>query len=226
MHSWEMSVRDAVTLQKELSGRVVASGRPEAPDLVAGVDIAVSKQDSMGFCGVLVFRYSTLSLVEERYASGPLVFPYVPGLLSFREGPLFLQAYAKLETKPHVILFDGQGIAHPRRFGIASHMGVYLGVPTIGCAKSRLYGEYREPGRERGSWSMINAPDGSRIGAALRTRTNVKPVFVSPGHMVGLEEAVAIVMHCTGAFRVPVPTRMAHIRTGEYRDREPGRTPR
>jgi deoxyribonuclease V len=146
-------------------------------------------------------------LVESATAAGPPPFPYIPGYLSFREGPLLLAAFKRLRTRPDLCLFDGQGLAHPRRFGLACHMGVLLGLPSVGCAKSRLVGEYRDPGPERGDWSPLRL-GGARVGAALRTRSGVKPIFVSPGHRIGVRAAIRWVLACS-RFRIPEPIRRA-----------------
>lgn len=217
MHRWDVSVREGVEIQKRLSPMVNCTGRPARIGRIAGVDIAAEKGGSRGCCGIVVFSYPPLEVVEESFTRGEITFPYVPGLLSFREGPLFLAAFRLLREKPDLLIFDGQGIAHPRRFGIASHMGLWLGLPSVGCAKSRLYGTYDEPEQARGSFSDLCGSDGAVIGAVLRTRRGVKPVFVSPGHLVGVRESVEIILNCTGRYRVPVPTRMAHVRVGEYK---------
>ncbi len=217
MHRWDVSVREGIEIQKRLAPMVKCAGRPAGMGRVAGVDIAVEKGGSRGCCGIVVFSHPSLEVVEEGFARGEIAFPYVPGLLSFREGPLFLEAFRRLREQPDLLIFDGQGIAHPRRFGIASHMGLWLGIPSVGCAKSRLYGTYDEPGLERGSFSDLRGSDGGVIGAALRTRSGAKPVFVSPGHLVGVRESVEIILACAGRYRVPVPTRTAHVRVGEYK---------
>lgn len=217
MHPWDVTPREAVEIQRSLAGKVVCRGRPGRIGFIAGVDIAFDKDTGNGFCGIIVFTWPFLGVVEERFLKDRLLFPYVPGLLSFREGPLFLKTFSLLDAKPGILVFDGQGIAHPRGLGIASHMGVILGLPTIGCAKSRLYGTYEEPGPGKGSRCPLYGKGGDIIGVVLRTRSGVRPVFVSPGHRIGIEEAADIMMECAGPYRVPVPTREAHIRVGRYR---------
>lgn len=219
MHDWNMTPKEAVQLQRQLAGKIITGGQPEKMDTIAGIDISMRLFGKTGYAGVIVFSYPGLEIIEEAFAWGPIPFPYVPGLLTFREGPLIEDAMIKLKTRPDLLIFDGQGIAHPRHMGIAAHMGLKLNIPSIGCAKSRLYGEYTEPPPARGSSTPLTDGEGRQIGVVLRTRDNVKPVFVSPGHMVGIEESARIIMSCTGKYRIPVPTREAHIRVGTYRKR-------
>lgn len=157
-------------------------------------------------------------LVESVTAAGPPPFPYVPGYLSFREGPLLLAAFQRLRTRPDLCLFDGQGLAHPRRFGLACQMGVLLGLPSVGCAKSRLAGEYRDPGPDRGDWSPLRL-GGAWVGAALRTRSGVKPIFVSPGHRIGVRQAIRWALACS-RFRIPEPIRRAEAIVNRLRGEE------
>ncbi|MEJ5362246.1 MAG: deoxyribonuclease V [Spirochaetota bacterium] len=215
---WNCSVQEAIAIQKNLAGNVIIKGKPEKVEHIAGIDVALTPNDR-GFCIIAVFSFPVMELCEEVFCSDTISFPYVPGLLSFREGPLVLKAYEKLSIKPDVLVFDGQGIAHPRRCGIASHIGVLLDIPSIGCAKSRLCGTYTEPGPNRGDRAYLYDND-EIIGVVLRTRAHVKPVFVSPGHKIGIDEAADIMMQCTGNYRIPVPTRYAHCRVTEYRKRE------
>jgi len=214
MH-WNCSVEEAIAIQKELAGNVIIAGKPEKIDHIAGIDIALTP-DNKGYCIIAIFSFPDMELCEEVFSSDTINFPYVPGLLSFREGPLVLKAYEKLSIKPDVMVFDGQGIAHPRRCGIASHIGVLLDIPSIGCAKSRLCGTYTEPGPDRGDRAYLYDKE-EIIGVVLRTRAHVKPVFISPGHKIGIDEAADIMMQCTGNYRIPVPTRYAHCRVTEYK---------
>lgn len=216
-HGWDIPVQEAIRLQRELSGRIRCSGTPKRVRSIAGVDLAFDGRSAEGFCGIVVFSYPRLEVIEERYCRDSVRFPYVPGLLSFREGPLFLKTCAMLSIRPDIIIFDGQGIAHPRRLGIASHMGLILETPSVGCAKSRLFGSFDEPGELKGSQSALRGNDGEIIGAVLRTRDRVRPVFVSPGHLIGVKEAVRLVMSCVDGYRIPLPTRLAHKRVGEYK---------
>ncbi len=219
MHDWNKTPKEAVGLQRELAEMIVIGGKPGSINVIAGIDVSMRLYGKTGYAGVIVFSYPGLDVIEESFAGGPVPFPYVPGLLTFREGPLIEEVVTKLNTSPDLLIFDGQGIAHPRHMGIASHMGLKLNIPSIGCAKSRLFGEYIEPSPEKGSSSPLTDGEDRQIGVVLRTRENVKPVFVSPGHMVGMDESAEIIMSCTGKYRIPIPTREAHIRVGEYRKR-------
>jgi len=205
-HPWDLSPQDAVALQQQLARHVERCDRLDSVTLVAGVDVSV--RGDRARAAVVVMRLPELTVVEQSVAERPVTFPYVPGLLSFREAPVILDALARLANTPQVLLVDGQGIAHPRRVGIASHLGILLDHPTVGCAKSRLTGTYADPTPERGSHSALL--DGEEmIGAVLRTRHGVKPVFVSIGHRVSLETAVDLVLRCGGGYRLPEPTRRA-----------------
>lgn len=215
-HPWHISPGQALALQDELRQRV--SGQPPTTPIqtVAGADVAFSRQEAIAFAAVVLFDFPSLERLETVYAHSPLNFPYVPGLLSFREGEVLLKAFARLSRAADVVLFDGQGIAHPRRLGIASHLGILLDVPTIGCAKSRLIGTYEEPPRHKGTWTPLR--DGEEtVGVVLRTRTNVKPMFISPGHRMNIERARDIVMTCAVKYRLPEPTRQADYLVGQYK---------
>jgi deoxyribonuclease V len=185
------------------------------PSLIAGVDISVSREEGVARGAVVVLNYPELRLVETKVVNGKVDFPYVPGLLSFREAPLTLAVCQELGVIPDLVLVDGQGIAHPRRFGLASHLGLFLDMPTIGCAKSRLCGRHQEPGDNPGSYAELIDRD-ETIGVALRTKVGVKPVYVSIGHRVDLEAAIYWVMKCCRGYRLPEPCRLAHLAsTGE-----------
>ena len=194
---------EAIRIQKRLRGRVVRRGTVR-PLFVAGAD--VSYKGDVARAVFVIMR--DLQPVEQVVVDESVPFPYIPGLLSFREIPPLLSAWKRVKTKPDVIIVDGQGIAHPRRFGIASHLGLVLGVPTIGCAKSRLCGEHDEPGAKRGSWSKLTHK-GELIGAALRTRDGCNVVYVSTGHRVSLESAISVVLACAPRYRLPEPQRRA-----------------
>lgn len=180
--------------------------------LVAGGDVAYEKDGQMLVAAVVVLELKSFTVVEQVVCAGRVEFPYVPGFLSFREGPVLLMAIRRLKTEPHVFLFDGQGIAHPRRLGIASHLGVLLDRPAIGCAKSHLFGSYEEPGKQKGAFSLIRDRFGDAVGLVLRTKDNTRPVFVSPGHRVSVAMAGRIVLRCVSKYRLPEPIRQAHIR--------------
>ena len=209
LHGWNLSYARARELQSELAGKVTHVVMRKRPVLVAGLDCAFTKSGEKIIAAVIVVKLSDSEVVETQKVERKLTFPYIPGLLSFREAPACLAAVEKLETKPDAFLIDGQGIAHPRRLGIAAHLGLFFSKPTIGCAKSRLVGEYAEPGFEKGSHSVLTHR-GERIGAVLRTRTNVRPLFVSVGNLCTLEDAIRITLACTTKYRLPEPTRLAH----------------
>jgi deoxyribonuclease V len=216
LHSWNLSYSRARELQAELSGEVKFTPLKKKPKLIAGLDCAFSKDGEKIFAVVIVLRLPQFELAETVSASTKVTFPYIPGLLSFREAPVCLDAVEKLRRQPDVFIIDGQGIAHPRRLGLAAHLGLFFGRPTIGCAKSRLTGTYEEPPLEKGSYSLLKDEKGKQnpqseiIGAVVRTRTNVKPVFVSVGHKCLLEDAIRVVLDCAVKYRLPEPTRLAH----------------
>lgn len=222
LHEWEMRPKEAIELQKSLRERVrlVPLNRPI--ETIAGADISFNKFSPVVYAGIVVLRLPQLEVIEEVCVVSETSFPYVPGLLSFRESPSVLEAWAKLKSEPDAVMFDGQGIAHPRRVGIASHVGLLINRPTLGCAKSVLVGKFEEPGRERGAWSeMIDK--GEVVGAALRTKANVQPVYVSPGHLLDLSGAIQLTLDADGGYRQPEPTRLAHHLVNAVRrgDRSP-----
>lgn len=208
-HPWKLAPAEAIALQKELMRKVERRDRLPPVRHVAGVDVGFEENGRVTRAAVAVLSFPGLELVESSIAHRDTDFPYIPGLLSFRELPAVLAALVGLTQAPDVILCDGQGIAHPRRFGIACHLGVLLDMPTIGVAKTRLTGTYREPPSEKGAWTPLL--DGEEtIGAVLRTRTGVKPVYVSPGHRISLKTAVELTLACTTRYRLPETTRQAH----------------
>lgn len=214
-HPWDLSVTKAQALQPQLAERVVAktSFDPAALQTVAGVD--VSFRGGMARAAVVVLGFPDLEPVDSSLGKAPADFPYVPGLLTFREGPSVLNALEKLTTWPDLFIFDGHGIAHPRRIGLAAHMGVLLDHPSIGCAKSRLMGSHDEPGDVAGDWVPLY-DHGEVIGAVLRSRTKVKPVYVSVGHRIDLSTAIDLVLQCTRGYRLPETTRYAHKVAGGW----------
>jgi deoxyribonuclease V len=208
-HPWDLSVAEAKVLQTQLAEKVVLETTfdPAAVRLVAGVD--VSFRGGIARAAVVVLRLPDLEPVDYALGEAPATFPYVPGLLTFREGPSVLVALDRLGSWPDLLIFDGHGLAHPRRIGLASHMGVILGQPSIGCAKSRLTGTHDEPGDAVGDW--VPLCDGEEtIGAVVRSRRKVKPVYVSIGHRVDLPTAIDFVLRCTRGYRLPETTRYAH----------------
>ncbi len=209
LHAWEVAPAEARAIQERLRGRVERSDRLGAIVHVAGVDVGFEGGGKITRAAVVVLDFPSLQPVDSALARRPTTFPYVPGLLSFREIPAVLKALEQLRISPDLLLCDGQGIAHPRRFGLASHLGVICDLPSIGVAKTRLIGEYAPVPDRRGAWQPLL--DGEEvIGAVLRTRVGVKPVFISTGHRVSLESAVRIVLDCTPRYRLPETTRCAH----------------
>lgn len=215
IHPWKVSYDEARTIQDKVSRMVEIKPLGKRVEYIAGADVAYSAENNHLIAGVIVFTFPSLTIVEKVWSEGKADFPYIPGLLTFREAPILLNAFAQLKIEPDVILFDGQGIAHNRRIGLASHIGVVLGISAIGCAKSRLIGKYTEPGENKGDKSPLR-DKGKIIGMVLRTRTGVKPIFVSVGHKIDLSTAVAIVMACTGKYRLPEPTRQAHLLVNRF----------
>jgi deoxyribonuclease V len=205
---WPDNIRDAKAIQAALRDRVRIIPLNKQPHLIAAVDAAFSGKLVIGTA--CVYSYPELILKEEAYATTKVYLPYIPGYLSFREGPAIIEALKMLKNNPDVILFDGQGIAHPKGFGIASHIGVILHKPAIGCAKSKLIGEYEEPAAQKGARSFLRY-NGKTVGIVLRTKDNVKPVFISPGHRMDLQSSVEIILKCTGKYRIPDPLRRADI---------------
>jgi deoxyribonuclease V len=207
LHPWNLAPREAIALQRTLAARVIRTGEPTHVELVAGADV--------GFAGgraraaVAVLSFPSLALVARAVVDVPVTFPYVPGLLSFREVPAVLEALGRVALRPDVLLCDGQGISHPRRCGFASHLGLCTDLPTIGVAKSRLIGEHGPVPDRKGAWVPL-LHDEQLIGAVLRTRAGVAPVYVSIGHRISLEAAIRCVLACTTRFRLPETTRWAH----------------
>jgi deoxyribonuclease V len=203
-----VTIKKAREIQSLLRTRVRVSALRKDPRYIAGVDAAFS--DDRVFAAACLYLFPELTLIEQQSAVQKLSFPYVPGFLSFREGPAIIAAIEKLAKKPDLILVDGHGIAHPRGVGIASYIGVLLGIPTIGCAKSRLIGEHEEPGIKKGKWSVL-LYEGKTVGAVMRTKDGVRPLFVSPGHKTNLDDALRFTIACASTYRIPEPLRCADI---------------
>ncbi len=209
VHAWDVSPKRAMAIQSSLRHKVIASDSISGdPSLVGGVDIGFENRGAITRAAAVVLNFPSLDLVAQAVHRQETSFPYVPGLLSFREVPAALNALARLERLPDVILCDGQGFAHPRRFGLACHLGIVTGLPTIGVAKSRLVGEHAPLPEAKGNWVALTDRD-EVIGAVLRTRSRVKPLYVSVGHKVCLETAIRIVLACTTRYRLPETTRRA-----------------
>ncbi len=216
LHDWCVSVPEARRIQERLCGRVVRRGPRGPVRTVAGCDVSYDRGSNRFFAGVVLLGYPGLEILERRGAEGTAPFPYVPGYLSFREAPVLLEALGKLGRRPGAVILDGHGLAHPRGLGLASHVGLFLRTPTVGCAKKRLVGTHEEPARERGAAAPL-VRDGAEIGRVLRTRAGVKPVYVSVGHLVGLDEATELVLSASTRYRLPEPTRLAHNYVNELR---------
>jgi deoxyribonuclease V len=218
LHSWRVSTSDASNLQRKLSKQLITNTPVliQKLETIAAADVSFNRFSNILYAAVVLFTFPGLKLHSvhiERYETN---FPYIPGYLSFREAPPVLKIFHKIEPVPDVLLCDGQGIAHPRRLGLASHLGLFLELPSIGCAKSVLVGEYQEPAAGKGSYSYLYYRD-NIVGAALRTRDNVKPVYVSPGHKIDLQSAIRIILKCSPKFRIPEPLRVAHEKVNEMR---------
>jgi deoxyribonuclease V len=201
---------EAVALQRRLAEQINPGTPLTSCRLVAGADVSYDRFSNKFYGGVVVLRMEDLSIVESQGVVRTVSFPYVPGLLTFREAPVLLQAFAKIRSEPDVVMLDGHGLAHPRRMGFASHTGLWLNLPTIGCAKSKLVGEYKDPAQRPGSISPLRL-DGETVGYVVRTKRKTKPVFVSVGHQIDLRGAVELVLATCKGFRIPEPTRQAHL---------------
>ncbi len=218
---WPRTVARARVLQERLAARVRVAGGPRRVRLVAGADVAYREDGRRAWAAVMLWAWPEGTVVETATAVGRPRFPYVPGYLTFREGPLLLAAFRRLRRQPDLCLFDGAGLAHPRHFGLACHLGVLLGLPSIGCAKSLLVGTCAEPRPTRGAWHPI-VLNGARVGAAVRTRAGVTPLFVSPGHRIGVAASVRWVLACS-RYRVPEPIRLAEQVVNRLRREDAGR---
>ena len=220
LHCWNVSLEEARQIQSELQKKLIIKGELN-PRFVAGADCAFSAQSELAYAVVVVYDLTKDKVVDLAKAKTKLKFPYIPRYLTFREGPCLIEAFSLLKIKPDVIIFDGQGIAHPRRMGIASHMGLWLKIPSIGCAKSRLWGKAKEPENYTGAFEWLY--DGREVvGALVRTKKNVKPVVVSPGHLISPSSAIDVVLKCTRGYRLPEPTRIAHLEANRFKKEQEG----
>ena len=226
MHPWEVSLEEARDIQMRLASQVsMANAISERPRYVAGTDISPPGANGVAWGAAVAMSLPELHIVEVKRVQGRPGFPYIPGFLSFREAPLVLGALERLVTAPDFILADGQGLAHPRRFGLACHLGLYADTPTIGCAKSILRGRHGPLGREQGAWAALE-DQGDVVGAAVRTRDDVSPIYISVGHKVDLPSAIRWALACCAGYRMPEPTRLAHLAAaGRLAEREPQLAP-
>jgi deoxyribonuclease V len=209
LHAWNVSVNEAVRIQETLRQEVVLERAFSGLRSIGGGDVGYSKGGILLIGGVVVLSFPEMELLDAATAYGEIPFPYIPGLLSFREGPILIEAMKKLRVRPDVMIYEGQGIAHPRGFGLASHLGLWLDLPSIGCTKTPLLKDYITPGTSQGSFQWIEK-EGKKVGAVLRTREGVKPIFISPGHRIDLATSIQIVLAACRRFRIPEPLRRAH----------------
>lgn len=216
IHHWNVDIVEARAIQLELKEKIRLQKLSGPIRLVAGADVSYSKKVKMCFAAVTIFKYPEMEIFEQTDSLGPVSFPYVPGYLTFREAPILLNAFEKIEHVPDLILFDGQGIAHPRQMGLAAHLGLILNLPSIGCAKSILIGQFQEPLYEKGNWTDLIYQN-KKIGAVVRTREGVKPVFVSPGFKITIEETVDWVLNTCIGYRIPEPIRQSHLAVNQLR---------
>jgi deoxyribonuclease V len=209
LHSWNVSVEEAVQIQEALKDRIILKKTFSKVKTIGGGDVAYSRNENLLFGAIVVHSFPEMEILDAATADGKISFPYIPGLLSFREGPILIKAFQRLRLRPDIMIYDGQGIAHPRRIGLASHMGLWLDLPSIGCAKTPLLHEFISPGPSRGSFEWIRR-EGKKIGAVLRTKDGVKPLFVSPGHQIDLLTSNQLILKSCRGFRFPEPLRKAH----------------
>jgi len=216
LHPWNVTHEEAVKIQKSLRDKVILKGIDKRINYIAGLDVSYAKGADTAWAGVVVLDFPSLVKIEEGWIQKKVSFPYIPGLLSFREIPALLEVLRKIEVEPDLIFCDGQGIAHPRGLGIASHLGVLLHKPTIGCAKSRLVGEFDPVGQDKGDYVYLRYQN-RVIGAVVRTRSRVKPIFISPGYGVMLQDCIRFVIETCPTYRIPEPTRQAHLLVNSVR---------
>jgi deoxyribonuclease V len=209
LHAWNVSVEEAIQIQEALRDRIILKKTFSEVRTIGGGDAAYSKNGKLLFAAIVVLSFPEMEIIDAATAGGKILFPYIPGLLSFREGPILIKAFQKLRLKPDMMIYDGQGIAHPRGMGLASHMGLWLDLPSIGCAKTPLLDEFVFPGPLKGSSKWVRR-EGRKVGAVLRTRDNIKPLFISPGHRINLSTSNQFILNSCKGFRFPEPLRKAH----------------
>lgn len=209
LHPWKVGIEEAIQIQNNLKPHLILKKTFSKLKTIGGADVAYSKDEKTLLGVIAVLSFPGLEILEIASAEGKIHFPYFPGLLSFREGPILIKTFQKLKIKPDLMVFDGHGIAHPRGFGLASHMGFWFDLPSIGCAKTPLLSEYDDPRTTKGSFELIRR-EGLETGAVLRTKENVKPVFVSPGHRIDLRNSIQLILATCHGFRIPEPLRRAH----------------
>ena len=208
-HPWNVGISQARIIQKTLREKIIIEPLGKPIHSILGIDTAFDNKNKMCFTAAVLLSFPALQKLEEKYVIDKIVFPYVPGFLTFREGPSISKLLGLIGEKPDLLMFDGQGIAHPLKMGIAAHIGVLFNIPSIGCAKSRLFGTYNEVGNKRGDFSYLKNDNGETIGVVLRTKDNTRPLFVSPGHLIDVKTSMEIVLTSTTGYRLPEPTRLA-----------------
>ncbi len=209
LHSWKVTVDGAIQIQENLRNRIILEKTFTEVGSIAGCDVAYSRDGNFLFGAVALLSFPKMETLDVATARGEISFPYLSGLLSFREGPILIEAFQKLKTKPDVMIFEGQGIAHPRGFGLASHMGLWFDLPSMGCTKTPLFSDFTDPEPSKGSFELIRR-EGREVGAVLRTKEKVKPLFVSPGHKIDLQTTIQLILESCRGFRIPEPLRKAH----------------
>jgi deoxyribonuclease V len=210
LHKFDVSVQEALAIQMDLAKQIAQIELSKKPKLIAGLDVSINKNKEATAAAV-VLNYPEFNILEIAISAGTVTFPYVPGLLSFREMPLTIDVCAKLKSRPDLFIVDGQGLTHPRKMGLASHLGLFLDTPTIGCAKSPLFGKYNDPGFQSENYNLIYNDYGETIGAVLRTKYGIKPLYISVGHNITLSESIKWILNCCKGYRLPEPTRLAHL---------------
>ena len=212
LHSWNVSVEEAIQIQEALKDQIILKKPFSKVRTIGGGDVAYSKNENRLFGAIVVLSFPDMEILDMATADGKIPFPYIPNLLSFREGPILIQIFEKLRVKPDIMVYDGQGIAHPRRFGLASHLGLWFDLPSIGCAKTPLLEGFISPGASKGSFELIRK-EGKEVGVVLRTKDNVKPLFISPGHRIDITTSIQLILESCQGFRFPEPLRKAHHAT-------------
>jgi deoxyribonuclease V len=209
LHSWKVSIEEAIRIQEDLRKHIILENTCSEIRSIGGADVAYSKDGNFLFGAIAVLSFPKMEPLETSTAHGEASFPYIPGLLSFREAPILIETFKKLKVKPEVMIYDGQGIAHPRGIGLATHMGIWLDLPSIGCTKTPLLNDFKWPRLSKGSYESIRR-EGKEVGAVLRTKDKVKPIFISPGHRIDLQTSIQLILDTCSKFRIPDPLRRAH----------------
>jgi deoxyribonuclease V len=211
LHDWQVDFREACRIQNDLAGKIILENRFDQLKTIAGCDVAYSSSNNRAYAAICIYDFPTIKKNSEILSISDVSYPYIPGLFTFREGPPLLKAFEKLQERPDVIIFNGHGIAHPRKMGLATHIGILLDIPSIGCTQRSMFGVKIEPGYFRGDRYDIQNTRNETVGCCLRTRENVRPVYISQGHKIDLATAVDIILHCSKNYKMAEPLRMAHI---------------